>query len=304
MGRFTQLLSLIIFLLPVSCGRSVEVTGDTTLKIAASIFPIYDIAGNIAGGYAETLLILPPGVSPHTFDPRPSDLKKMSGVDMILSVGLGLDEWVTSIAFAAAEKSELFELHGGIDLIYSGCSDCHSKGGGHSHGSYDPHYWMSIPNAERIAENIFDILSGADPENKEGYRDNLTEYLDKLRNTDGIIRDKLRDISGERIIVFHDSWNYFAREYAIEVAGRFHLNPGSEPGPRHLESLYRLAREEGVRAVFSEPQFSRTNIESLVEDEGLLFGVLNPLGGGKERESYIKNMRRNALELRRVLRGE
>ena len=41
---------------------------EPTTKVAATIFPIYDIARNVAGDKAEVVLITPPGASPHTFE--------------------------------------------------------------------------------------------------------------------------------------------------------------------------------------------------------------------------------------------
>ena len=58
--------------------------------IAATTFPLYDIARNVAGETARVELVLPVGASPHTFEPRPSDLKRLQGANIVYATALDL----------------------------------------------------------------------------------------------------------------------------------------------------------------------------------------------------------------------
>jgi zinc transport system substrate-binding protein len=68
------------------------------LKVVATIFPIYDIAKNIAGDKAKVVNILPPGASPHTFEPKPSDILALQDASLIFVIGHGLDDWIVGLA--------------------------------------------------------------------------------------------------------------------------------------------------------------------------------------------------------------
>ncbi len=89
-----------VTLLGAGCGdisdnRAIE--GEESLRIATSIFPVYDLASTVAGEEVEVVLIAPPGASPHYFEPTPSLLKELSDVDIVFRIGAELDDWVESI---------------------------------------------------------------------------------------------------------------------------------------------------------------------------------------------------------------
>src|SRR5690349_2094833 len=80
--------------------------------VAATIFPIYDIARNVAGDAIDVRLVLPPGAEPHGFDPSPSLLRAMQGVQVMYAVGHGLDGWINTIADASG--SDVVPVDAGI----------------------------------------------------------------------------------------------------------------------------------------------------------------------------------------------
>ncbi len=288
------------------CGSGSGYTGD--LKVAATVFPLYDITRNIAGDRAETLLLLRSGATPHTFEPSPSDIKRLSGASAVFSIGAGLDEWALSLARAASSSIEVYPLHKHIRLKDSGVScsgDTHvEKACSGSGGTADPHYWLSIENASVMALNIKKYLSALDPGNASYYEKRLELYLDELSETGSLLRDILAPVKEKPFIVFHDSWKYFAREYSLDIAGVFMISPGSEPGPRHMGELYAMAADRGVEAVFAEPQFSMEVLKPFVEDTGLRLGILDPLGGADGRDSYTGMMIYNARTLREDLENK
>src|SRR5512145_3554851 len=73
---------------------SVAEAGGERVKVAATIFPLYDIVRQVAGPVADVVLILPPGASPHTFEPTPAGVRALAGAGALFVVGHGLDAWV------------------------------------------------------------------------------------------------------------------------------------------------------------------------------------------------------------------
>ena len=81
------------------------------LRVVASISPVTNIVYNIGGDRIDLDGILPPGVDPHTFEPRPSDAVKLAQADLIFVNGLGLDESTMKLAQAnLKEGSEIIQL--------------------------------------------------------------------------------------------------------------------------------------------------------------------------------------------------
>ena len=93
------------------------------LRVVASISPVTNIVYNIGGDRIDLDGILPPGVDPHTFEPRPSDAVKLAQADLIFVNGMGLDESTMKLAQAnLQEGSEIIQLAAAVaepdELIY------------------------------------------------------------------------------------------------------------------------------------------------------------------------------------------
>lgn len=307
--------SLFLFTIALAgCAGETDVnkTADSNIqkiKISATIFPLYDIAKNIGGEHVEASLILAAGASPHTYTPSPSDIKKLQGTDVIFSIGHGLDAWTDEIT-KAVEGVEKVDVSEGVTLYPFAFDHSHDEDGenheedkadglheedeAHAQVGDDPHYWLNTANAKIIATNIAGTLSKVDPVNASYYAQNLSSYKKDLDSLHDEIELKLLTLKENELIVFHDSWAYFAREFGLQIAGVVQASPGKEPTPKYLESLYKTAGEHNASALFSEPQLSPSTLQPLIEDLGLKLYVLDPIGGMEERDSYLNLMRYNA----------
>jgi len=259
-----------------------EESFPSRLKIVATIFPLFDIVRSIAGDKAETILILPPGASPHTFELTPGKVKEISGARLVFKIG-GLDDWIDK----ASENSPYVKkitVEQGIEFLASGEGE----------KTRDPHYWLAAKNGKIIARNIYEELVSLDPGHKNYYFRNLEDFLSSLDEADQEIKKELADIKNKKIIVFHDAWRYFAAEYGLEIAGVFEPSSGRGLAPRDLKNLTETAKKSGVKAIFSEPQFSVDALAPLAGDLGLEIYVLDPIAGVPGRESYIDLLRYNS----------
>jgi len=314
-------------------------------KVGTTIFPIYDIATQVAGDRFEVVLMLPPGTSPHTFDAQPSLLKELSGSQTVFAIGQGLDNWSLTLAESVGAKvvtvdtgvklretvdghqdghmdhgdkhkevhdehghkkhdheeeshndhddhhdEEEHDDHGDKDEADSDHEEDHHD---HNHGPIDPHYWLSIHNAEKIAENVANELSKLDPANATIYSTNAESYIAELEILEEELDAKVTNLSNPNIIALHDAWYYFAEEFGLNLVGTFEPSAGKNPTPQYLEKLQREVEENGVTTLFLEPQLSSDGITAFANDNDLGIAVIDPLGGVEGRESYIDLMRFN-----------
>lgn len=81
------------------CGKKAASSGKP--KVAASIFPLYDLTRRIGGDRVEVMLVLPPGKSEHGYDPTPKEIARLEGAKLGLAVGLDMDGWVENIMKSA-----------------------------------------------------------------------------------------------------------------------------------------------------------------------------------------------------------
>jgi ABC-type Zn uptake system ZnuABC Zn-binding protein ZnuA len=247
------------------------------VKVAATIFPLYDIVRQVAGPVADVVLVLPPGASPHTFEPTPSNVRALDGARVLLIVGHGLDDWAVRLARGAG-ITRLARVDAGIALRRAQAA----------HGRVDPHYWLSAPNATAIAWTVAAELVRLAPDRHAEIDRALTAYLARLDAADAEVRRLLADLPTRRIATFHDAFGYFADAYGLEVVATFEPYPGLEPSPRFVVEFQKRIQAAGVRVVFTEPQLSLDALRPIARDLGVTVAVLDPLGGLPGRESYIE----------------
>lgn len=287
--------SLIFFLLAVliTGGLVIAVSFLPQLKknlepsVAATIFPVYDIAQNIAGDAVRVTLILPPGADAHSFEPSPSLLKELNGARAVYAIGQHLDEWSTVLADSVGAETVFMDK--GVTLRPS--MEVAEE------GPYDPHYWLTIPNAKIIAKTIADDLAARWPEHARIFSDNLETYQQALDAADAEIRSTLRDIPNKNIVTFHDAWYYFADEYGLIVAGTFEPTAGREPTPQYLAELVAKINEAGVKTLYYEPQMSIAGFATFANDYKVELEVLDDIGGVAPYDSYVNLMKTNVSAL-------
>jgi ABC-type Zn uptake system ZnuABC Zn-binding protein ZnuA len=264
-------------------GWASEARGDR-VKVAATIFPLYDIVRQVAGPVADVVLVLPPGASPHTFEPAPSSVRALDGARALFVVGHGLDDWAARLARGAG-VTRVAPVDGGIAL---------RRAHGAPRGRVDPHYWLSAPNAKAIARTVAAELVRLAPDRSADIGDGLAAYLARLGAADAEVRRLLADLPTRKIATFHDGFGYFAEAYGLEVAAVFEPYPGLEPGPRFVIEFQRRIRTSGIRFVFTEPQLSVDALRPIARDMGVTLAILDPLGGLPGREGYIELLLFNA----------
>jgi len=254
-------------------------TEQKSLKVAASIFPLYDIVKNIIGDKGEVIQILPAGVSPHTFEPKIQDQERINGSDLVFVIGQGLDNWANNLLTETNSNSKFIDVSNNISLLTSEDPE---------DGAFDPHYWLSISNAQKIADNVAAALSNLDRENQDYYAENLYTYQQELAATLASALEKVATLSKKQFITFHDAFNYFAQELGLEVIATIEPFPGKEPTPSYLAEVGAIIQGHNIKVLFKEPQLSDAIVSALAQDYGATVKTLDPEGALQELDSFIK----------------
>ncbi len=269
--------------------------------IVASILPIVEFASKVGGGKIDVFEMIPPGASPHTYEPTPGQLEKVSKARMYLAVGSGIEfeiVWLDKI-IAINDNMILVDCSEGIELIEipqnqeTKSGDDNGKAGGqvvyneieddHERSGKDPHIWLSPKNAALMVENIYLGLSAMDPDNEDYFYDNKVDFLDELEMLDRKIIEILLEKTQRKILVFHPGWAYFARDYGLEQI--VVEEDGKEPSPRGMASLIDQAKESGIKVVFASPEFSQKSAEVIAGEIGGKVVLISPLA-----RDYVKNL--------------
>ncbi len=240
----------------------VSASGKDKLDIMVSIAPQKYFVDRIGGEMADTTVLLPPGANPHTFEPKPSQIRALGQADLYLAIGVEYENTLLPKIKSTHPDLNIVHLDRGIQKIsmLQDCDHVHD----HGHEGLDPHVWLSPDLAMIIADNVYRALTDAMPGAESEFRNNYLTFIRELLELDQKIKSVFSDVSpGSRFMVFHPAWGYFARAYGlvqvpVEVEGR-------EPRSADLKELIDTARAEGIKVVFVSPQFSKRSARTIAD---------------------------------------
>jgi zinc transport system substrate-binding protein len=264
------------------------------LTVVATIFPLADFVKNVAGDKVEIVTLLPPGASPHTYEPTPGDMKAVARAALLVVNGAGLDFWVEKLKSAASDN--MVELDTSAILEKEGLL---LSGDGHDDGGVNPHYWLDPVLAQKQVGAIASALAAADPDNRDFYLENAADYIAQLQSLDQEIKNETQSFSSREFITFHPAWTYFAKRYGLVEAAVIEEAPGKEPSAKYIEHVVDVAISLKVKAIFAEPQFSTKAADTIAADSGARVLLLDPIGGPglAGRDGYVALMRYNVGQM-------
>lgn len=250
------------------------------VNCVASIMPQKVFIDAIGGDKVETMVMVPVGSEPHTYEPKPSQMKNISKADLYLTLGVPFEKsWLSKLT---NQNNKMQVVNVGKDVARIAMAEHHHEGENehkeeeHHHGGLDPHIWTSPENIKIIAKNIYNALVVKDKVNSDYYKSNYEKFLAKVDATDKEIKKIFTNTpKGTKFMVFHPAWGYFAKNYGLEQlaieAG------GDDPKPKQLIHLIDEAKEEKVRAIFVEPEFSQKAAKLIAKEAGVPVVAVSPL---------------------------
>lgn len=282
---FTLLVIFALTASALSCGQ--EEASDK-IGVVVTLQPQAEFVENVGGELVKVTVMVPPGASPHTYEPTPGQMTEAARARMYAKVGSGVEfELVYMDKIVAVNKNMLVvDCSRGVQLIEMSEEN--------EHGAMDPHIWVSPRNARIMVQNICEGLTQVDPENRAYYEMNRDTYLNKLDEIDEEISDELTDVQNRAFIVFHPSWGYFASDYnleqiAIEVDGK-------EPSAQDIARVIEEAEKRNIKVVFASPQFNPQSAEVIAREiDGRVILIDN-----LDRD-YIENMQAVLNELSQAM---
>jgi manganese/iron transport system substrate-binding protein len=280
---------------------------EAPVMVVATITILADLTRSVGGDLVQVTTIVPPGADEHSFQTTPLDSVAISQAKVIVSNGFGLDGFLqpllessmpaSAVHVVAAEGLEAQHFNEAESLA-DAPEDEHERAAG------NPHFWQDPILTIHYVERIRNGLTQADPANSEVYAANAQAYIQQLRELDQEIARLLEQVPPERrhLVTFHDAFGYFAARYGWK-ASAFAPSDASEVTPGAIVSVMRQIRNEGIPAVFAEPQFSSGVLEGAAQDAGIRVGTIRSLPDD-EAPTYIDMMRSNAKTLMEHLADE
>ena len=293
-----------------ACGGNDD--GDDSGKVqVVTTLPLFaDFVREVGGDRVEVTSLVPAGADPHTFEPSPSDVKKVAQADIAFANGLGLEPSATRLIEA--------NLPDGAPFVKLG-EEALKESTGASLGYSDPHLWMDPTLGREYARAVMISLNALDADHASTYKDNMTRYGEEFNSLRSILHEAIAAVPADRrkLVTTHDAFTHLAdslrdRDPVSGAVVEFEIvavvveSPGQEPSPEDVANLTRAIEDQGVPAVFREPQIDAEGriLEQAAEDAGVQVCTLYSDSLDDKVTSYIEMMRFNADEIARCLGGE
>ena len=205
---------------------------ETTLRVVATIFPIYDWAREVLGQVpgVELVWLQDTGVDMHSYQPTAEDMLLVSSCDLFLYVGGTSDNWVDDALQEAVNKDmevvSLLDVLGDaarLEELTEGMQDDHDHDGhDHEDAEYDEHVWLSLRNAEVLTSAIADAMGRLDPAHAEDFAANAAAYTQRLAALDGEYQAAV-DASPVHTLLFGDRFpfRYLVEDYGLDYYAAF-----------------------------------------------------------------------------------
>lgn len=210
-----------------------------TLKVAAAVAPMGWLACQVAGAPCQATVLVPPGASAHTFEPKPSLLSELAGAKVFFASGLAFEEaWVPRLKSGIASLAV-------VNLQPSNALTSHDHGHGERN---DPHAWSSPRAMLSLTDSIAAAILRAYPGQEARIKLNRDSTQARLLRLDTLVRKELAPFSGKHFYINHPELGYLARDYGL--AQKALEEGGREPSLAFLFEARKIARVQGIRAVF------------------------------------------------------
>ncbi len=266
------------------------------LQVTVSIVPQQYFVERVGGEHVEVNVMVQPGSDPHTYEPKPEQLKALSRSAAYFSIGVNFeDAWLDKIA-SANPKMILVDTAQGIERM-PGAHHHEESEEHHDDEELDEHIWTSPRLVKTQAQTIAAALSKLDPAHKTVYEANLKAFHADIDTLEADIRKTLEGAQNRKFMVFHPAWGYFARDFGLEQIPV--QVGGQEPSAAELAALITRAKAEGIRVIFAQPEFSTRSAETIASEIGGQVLLISPLA-----PDWLDNMRRVAKTFSEVMERE
>lgn len=304
MGKlFATVSFLLLVALSVGVSTGTEDKPEGKIKAFVSILPISYFVERVGGPNVEVSVLVGPGQDPHTFEPTPKLVAKLADAQVLFEMGFPFEETLIKKVGRTFKNVEVVNLQQGIRLRTVTDEEKHSHSDAddqeHSHeaGEMDQHTWLDPQLAKIQARTIADTLIRIDPEHQAQYEKNLKDFQTDLDAIHEQLAKALAPVKGKSFYVFHPAYGYFGDAYGLkQIAVQL---GGKEPTARQLARLIELAKEDGVRVIFVQPQFSKKSADALAKAIGGAVVVLDDLA-----PDYLRNLREMAVKVDSALSSQ
>lgn len=280
----------------------VETKRDEKLNITTSFYPMYVAVLNITDGVQGVEVTnLTKGTTSclHEYTLTTEEMVSLVDSDVLVINGAGMEGFLTNV-ISNYSNLEIIDSSKNIELISIKCHHNHE----HTHeDTYNSHIFVSVENYIKQIENITDGLVELDSANADKYLNNSREYIKELEELKSEISEVVNDLSNKNIVTFHESFDYLAREFGLNVVAKIEKEHGESANASEIVAIVKEIKEHNVKCIFVETGYNSGIAETVAKEAGIKIYELNLVTSGKNnKDEYINIMKENIEVIKTTLK--
>ena len=264
------------------------------IKTFVSILPQAYFVKRIGGSLVNVEVLVGPGQSHETYEPSPRQMVALAETQIYFRIGLPFEDQLLKKIIASHENLKVIDTRDHVPLHPMEDSPT-EEGHNHGVGIPDPHIWLDPSLVQIQGRTICNALKEIDPVHASEYEENLSRFISDLETINAKNAKILAPYKGKEFFVFHPAFGYFARAYGLEQVAV--ETGGREPSPKQLATLINRAKQERVKVIFVQPQFSSKSAQTIAKAIGGIVIPIDPMD-----KDYLKNLETISGKINEALR--
>lgn len=264
---------------------------DNKINVTTSFYPMYIASINLLDGINEievNNLTQKSTGCVHDYTLTPDEMIKLSTADIFVINGNGMEAFLDKVMM---NFSDMKVLNTSKNVNYLENED-----------EINPHTFVSIENYIKQIKNLQSGLISFLPEYEIQISKNAEEYLTKLNNLNEYAHQKLDKFSGEKIVALHESFEYFANDYGLNIMAIIEEEEGISASASSIKNIIYNAKRNGVAAIVVDEDSSLTTAQMISKETNIPCVQFNTtIYGDFDKNSYIDAMYKNINDLSNVL---
>jgi zinc transport system substrate-binding protein len=290
----------IAVLVLAAAALSTSTAAAEPLRVGITLHPYYSFVANIVGDRAEIVPLIDANSNPHGYMPQPSDMIRITTMDVLVVNGIGHDSWAFEILDAAGVRDtlKLIYANDGVSLIPVAGDPSGAR-------VVNPHTFISTTAAIQQVYTIARQLGELDPDNAAFFRDNARQYALEIRRLRSEFDAKIAgaDLSNFRCATMHSGYDYILQELGLQVTAVIEPRHGVEPTARQLADTIDRIKAANVNVLFAEKYFASALSDTIRSETGVqMYSISHISSGEYTAGKFVEEMRENLDTLARAIR--
>ncbi|MBK1613853.1 metal ABC transporter substrate-binding protein [Rubrivivax gelatinosus] len=241
-------------------------------RVVASFSILADLVRQVAPADIEVTALVGVDADAHAWEPRPGDVRRLAGADLVVVNGLGFEGWMTRLVKNSGYRGTIVVASEGV--VARRPAHAEHEDHDHDHGDVDPHAWQDLAQVRRYVRNIAAALARRWPARQAEIAQRAGVYLERLDTLDLRLRRLVDSVpqAQRRVISSHDAFGYLGAAYGIEFLAPQGWTTHSEPSAAAVGRLVRQIRQQQVKALFVENISDPRLVERIARETGARVG--------------------------------